>query len=77
MNYCHYFWSFQPEATQAETVQMQSLTVAPPNMKERVPRHVMFTPNQIPFARGWRTNRRTAEETICALVLDEALTSIA
>lgn len=40
MNYCHYLWSFQPEATQAQTAQMHSPTVAPPNMKERALRHV-------------------------------------
>lgn len=40
MSYCYYYWSFQPGVTQAQTAQMQSSTVAPPNMKERVLRHV-------------------------------------
>lgn len=36
----YYFWSFQPEATQAQTMEMQSPTVAPPKMKEHVMTHV-------------------------------------
>lgn len=39
----------------------------------------VFIPNQIPFARGWRTKRRTVQLTNLHvhMVLDEALTSTA
>ena len=80
MNYCYYFRSFQPEATQAQTMEMQSPTVAPPNMKEHVLIDTcVLIPNQIPFAKGWRTKRRTVQLTNLHvhMVLDEALTSTA